>query len=55
MGKYEQAIDATQKCLALRQQLDDRPGIAVAYYQLGRIYQDWGQYEKAIAHHQQSQ
>jgi tetratricopeptide (TPR) repeat protein len=53
-GKYEGALDAAQQHLALRQQLDDRPRIALAYYQLGRIYQDWGKYEEAIAHHQQS-
>ncbi|NES00578.1 MAG: tetratricopeptide repeat protein, partial [Symploca sp. SIO1B1] len=40
--------------LAIRQQLDDQSRIALAYFQLGRIYQDWGKYEEAIAHHQQS-
>ncbi|WP_143288237.1 tetratricopeptide repeat protein, partial [Calothrix rhizosoleniae] len=36
------------------QQLDEQKDIADAYYQLGRIYQAWGKYEDAIAHHQQS-
>jgi tetratricopeptide (TPR) repeat protein len=54
-GKYEEALDAAQQDLALRQQLDDLPNIADAYSQLGRIYQDWGKYEEAIAHYQQSQ
>ncbi|MDM3844263.1 MAG: tetratricopeptide repeat protein, partial [Aphanizomenon gracile PMC638.10] len=28
--------------------------IALAYYQLGTIYQEWGKYEQAISYHEQS-
>jgi tetratricopeptide (TPR) repeat protein len=47
-------VECELKDLAIRQNLDDQPNIADAYYQLGRIYQAWGKYEQAIAHHQQS-
>ncbi|MFS0513994.1 tetratricopeptide repeat protein, partial [Nostoc sp. UIC 10607] len=39
---------------AIRQQLDEQPGIGLAYWRLGRIYQAWGKYEQAIVHYQQS-
>ena len=34
--------------------MDDQPGIASAYYQLGSIYSDWGKYQQAINYYQQS-
>ncbi|MGK7877724.1 MAG: tetratricopeptide repeat protein [Xenococcaceae cyanobacterium] len=48
------ALAARQQNLAIRQKLDDQPNIALAYWQLGCIYQAWGKFEEAITHHQQS-
>jgi tetratricopeptide (TPR) repeat protein len=53
-GKYEQALEAQQQELTLRQKLDDQENIALAYWRVGRIYQAWGKYEQALAHYQQS-
>ncbi|NEO00632.1 MAG: tetratricopeptide repeat protein, partial [Moorea sp. SIO3I7] len=47
-------MDCQLKTLAIRQQLDDQSDIALAYYQLGRIYEAWGKYDQAIAYYQQS-
>jgi tetratricopeptide (TPR) repeat protein len=48
------SVDCENQDLAIRQQLDDQDRIALAYYQLGRIYQGWGKYEQAISYHEQS-
>jgi tetratricopeptide (TPR) repeat protein len=53
-GKYQQAVDCENQDLAIRQQLDDQDRIALAYFQLGRIYQGWGKYEQAISYYEQS-
>ena len=34
--------------------MDDQDRIALAYFQLGRIYQGWGKYEQAISYYEQS-
>jgi tetratricopeptide (TPR) repeat protein len=47
-------LNAEQQDLAIRQKLDDQPNIADAYFKLGWIYQAWGKYKEAIAHHEQS-
>ncbi|NJR25017.1 MAG: tetratricopeptide repeat protein, partial [Richelia sp. CSU_2_1] len=53
-GKYQQALEAEQQDLAIRQRLDDQSEIAHSYYQFGRIYQAWNKYAEAISHHEQS-
>ncbi|MDZ8238641.1 MAG: tetratricopeptide repeat protein, partial [Nostoc sp. ChiQUE01a] len=38
----------------MTKKINQQGDIANAYYQLGRIYQDWGKYEQAINYYQQS-
>ena len=53
-GNYQKAVDDQLKYLATCKQLNDQPRIALAYYQLGIIYQNWGKDDKAIASYEQS-
>lgn len=54
LGKYWQAIDYYEKCLAIAQDMGDFAGQATVLDNLGIVYNHLGQYEKAINYHQQA-
>ncbi|WP_407882774.1 tetratricopeptide repeat protein, partial [Scytonema sp. NUACC26] len=53
--KYEQSLFYYQKALALAEQILNFKHKANAFYNIARVYQDWGKYAQAIDYHQQSQ
>ncbi len=53
--KYEQSLLYYQKALKIAEELPNYKYKANIFYNIGRVYQDWGKYELAIDYHQQSQ
>jgi len=47
-SKYEEAVFCHSKCLNLREQCNDRAGIASSFNNLGLVYRSTGKYREAI-------
>ena len=52
--KYEQSLEYYEKALAIATEIESIQNEANIYYNIARVYQDWGKYEQAINYHQQS-
>ncbi|MEI2582076.1 tetratricopeptide repeat protein [Scytonema sp. PRP1] len=52
--KYEQSLVYYQKALAVAKELLNSQYESSIFYNIGRVYQDWGKYEQAITYYQQS-
>lgn len=46
-GKYDEALAYQQQALKLRESLYDNRGISESYFQIGTVYERWGQYDRA--------
>jgi tetratricopeptide (TPR) repeat protein len=46
-GKYDEALAYQQQALKLRESLHDNRGISESYFQIGTVYERWGQYDRA--------
>jgi tetratricopeptide (TPR) repeat protein len=53
-SNYDSAVFYYNKCLSIREQIDDRKGIAAIYNNLGAIYKEQGFFEKAIVYYHRS-
>jgi tetratricopeptide (TPR) repeat protein len=53
-GKYEQALEAFQKALAITKEAINPQEEATLLREIGNLYQAWGKYEQAIDYQQQS-
>jgi tetratricopeptide (TPR) repeat protein len=53
-GHYEEAIEKHHQALAIRQELQDRYGIATTYTNLAALYADMGDHDKSIMYAQQA-
>lgn len=47
-GQFEAALETYKQVLALRRELNDRPGIAQTLNNIGGVYSDRGQYSEAL-------
>ena len=52
--QYEQSLECFQQALAITRRSNNHKGQAIILWHIGRSYQDWGKYEQAIAHYEQS-
>lgn len=50
-GKYDQALAYQQQALKLREALHDNRGISESYFQIGTVYERWGQYDRALEYY----
>ena len=50
-GKYDEALAYQQQALKLREALHDNRGISESYFQIGTVYERWGQYDRAQEHY----
>ena len=50
-GMYDAALADQQRALELREALGDTRGISESCFQLGVIYERWGQYERALGYY----
>ncbi len=53
-GKYDQAIEAYKKSLAIYERVGDKRGTGIAMNNLGNVYMDKGDYKDAIGAYQQA-
>jgi predicted ATPase/Tfp pilus assembly protein PilF/DNA-binding XRE family transcriptional regulator len=54
MGRYPEALEAHERCLALARTLDDPRPLTVALNNLGTVAEDLGDYDGARAHYAES-
>ncbi|MEM6400447.1 MAG: tetratricopeptide repeat protein, partial [Cyanobacteria bacterium P01_D01_bin.116] len=53
-NKYEQSLDYYQKAWNIAKELQNYRHEANIFWNIGRLYQDWGKYEQAVNYYQQS-
>jgi tetratricopeptide (TPR) repeat protein len=53
-GELQDALAYHEKCLALRQEIGDRPGITLSLSRVGVLYERMKEYEKAMAYHERA-
>ncbi|MFN3917992.1 MAG: tetratricopeptide repeat protein [Flavobacteriales bacterium] len=53
-SNYDSAVFYYNKCLAIREQIDDKKGVAAIYNNLGAIYKEQGYFDKAIVYYHRS-
>lgn len=50
LGRFEQALIYYQRSLAIKEDYDDKPGMAIAHSNIGNCYSELGIYEEAKVH-----
>ena len=53
-NNFDEAVVGYQNSVGIKERLNDRPGIAIALYQLDIIYQERGPLDEAIKNYRQS-
>jgi tetratricopeptide (TPR) repeat protein len=53
-GKFIEAFGFHQQALQLREALNDTRGISESHFELGSVYERWGQDEQAVEHYRQA-
>lgn len=53
-GKFAEAFRYHQQALQMREALNDTRGLSESHFQLGSVYERWGQAEQAVEHYRQA-
>ncbi|MFB2837874.1 tetratricopeptide repeat protein [Floridanema evergladense] len=53
-GKYERALKSFEAALSIYQKLEDKPGVAKSFFEIGEVYEKREEDEQALNHYQQA-
>jgi tetratricopeptide (TPR) repeat protein len=53
-GDYKKALEYYERSLRIKEELDNRVGVAASLFQIGIIHENLGDYEKALEYHDRS-
>ena len=54
VGEYEKAVSNYEESLKIKEELEDKRGIAITLHQIGMVHHVKGEYEKAVSNYEES-